>query len=69
MNDTQYRNITVWLVEQIRAGQPSHVLLQAMCDRGWRRDVAMGLIAQAMGQVAAVHGGELVIGPPLPNHP
>ncbi len=50
MNDTQYRNITVWLVEQIRAGQPSQVLLQAMCDRGWRRDVAMGLIAQAMGQ-------------------
>lgn len=50
MNDTQYRNITVWLIEQIRAGQPSQVLLQAMCDRGWRRDVAMGLIAQALGE-------------------
>lgn len=50
MNDTQYRTITVWLMEQIRAGQPSRVLLQAMCDRGWRRDVAMGLIAQAMGE-------------------
>ena len=52
MNETQYRNITVWLVEQVRAGQPSQVLLQAMCDRGWRRDVAMGLIAQTMGQPA-----------------
>lgn len=50
MNETQYRNITVWLIEQIRAGQPTQVLLQAMCDRGWRRDVAMGLIAQAMGE-------------------
>lgn len=50
MNEIQYRNITVWLVEQISAGQPTHVLLQAMCDRGWRRDVAMGLIAQAMGE-------------------
>lgn len=50
MNETQYRNITVWLVEQIRAGQPAQALLQAMCDRGWRRDVAMGLIAQAMGE-------------------
>lgn len=52
MNETHYRNITVWLIEQIRAGQPTQVLLQAMCDRGWRRDVAMGLIAQAMGQPA-----------------
>jgi prolyl 4-hydroxylase len=50
MNETHYRNITVWLVEQIRAGQPTQVLLQAMCDRGWRRDVAMGLIAQALGE-------------------
>ena len=50
MNETHYRNITVWLEEQIRAGQPSQVLLQAMCDRGWRRDVAMGLIAQATGE-------------------
>lgn len=50
MNETHYRNITIWLVEQIRAGQPTQVLLQAMCDRGWRRDVAMGLIAQAMGE-------------------
>jgi prolyl 4-hydroxylase len=52
MNETHYRNITVWLIEQIRAGQPTQVLLQAMCDRGWRRDVAMGLIAQAMGERA-----------------
>jgi prolyl 4-hydroxylase len=50
MNETHYRNITVWLIEQIRAGQPTQVLLQAMCDRGWRRDVAMGLIAQALGE-------------------
>jgi prolyl 4-hydroxylase len=53
MNETHYRNITVWLIEQIRAGQSTQVLLQAMCDRGWRRDVAMGLIAQAMGERAA----------------
>ena len=50
MADTDYRNITQWLVEQLRAGQPTHALLQSMCDRGWRRDLAMGLIAEAMGE-------------------
>ena len=49
MADADYRSITRWLVEQIRAGQPTHALLQSMCDRGWSRDVAMGLIAQALG--------------------
>jgi prolyl 4-hydroxylase len=50
MADADYRNITRWLVEQIRAGQPTHALLQSMCDRGWSRDVAMGLIARALGE-------------------
>ncbi len=50
MADTDYRSITQWLVEQLRAGQPTHALLQSMCDRGWRRDLAMGLIAEAMGE-------------------
>lgn len=50
MANADYRNITQWLVEQLRAGQPTHALLQSMCDRGWRRDLAMGLIAEAMGE-------------------
>lgn len=50
MADADYRNITRWLVEQIRAGQPTHALLQSMTQQGWRRDIAMGLIAQAMGE-------------------
>ncbi len=50
MVNADYRNITRWLVEQIRAGQPAHALLQSMTERGWRRDIAMGLIAQAMGE-------------------
>ncbi|MFZ2752205.1 MAG: 2OG-Fe(II) oxygenase [Lysobacteraceae bacterium] len=50
MADAEYRNITRWLVEQIRAGQPTHALLQSMSQQGWRRDIAMGLIAQAMGE-------------------
>lgn len=52
-SSADYRNITRWLVEQLRAGQPSHALLQSMCDRGWRRDLAMGLIAEAMGERSA----------------
>jgi prolyl 4-hydroxylase len=82
MNETHYRNITVWLIEQIRAGQPTQVLLQAMCDRGWRRDVAMGLIAQALGErsepgampvlpvspqaVAPTDDGAVVVAKPIP---
>ncbi len=50
MADPDYRDITRWLVEQLRAGQPTHALLQSMCDRGWKRDLAMGLIAEAMGK-------------------
>lgn len=49
-SSADYRNITRWLVEQLRAGQPTHALLQSMCDRGWGRDLAMGLIAEAMGE-------------------
>jgi prolyl 4-hydroxylase len=49
MGDADYRDITQWLVAQIRAGHYAHTLLQSMCERGWGRDVAMGLIAQAMG--------------------
>ena len=54
MANTDYRNITQWLVQQLRAGQPTHALLQAMCDRGWKRDLAMGLIAEAMGERSVV---------------
>ncbi len=50
MANADYRNITRWLVEQLRAGQSTHALLQSMCDRGWKRDLAMGLIAEAMGE-------------------
>ncbi len=49
-SNVDYRNITQWLVQQLRAGQPTHALLQSMCDRGWKRDLAMGLIAEAMGE-------------------
>lgn len=52
--NADYRNITRWLVEQLHAGQPTHALLQAMCDRGWKRDLAMGLIAEAMGERSVV---------------
>jgi prolyl 4-hydroxylase len=54
MADADYRNINRWLVEQIRAGQPTHALLQSMTERGWRRDIALGLIAQAMGERSGV---------------
>jgi prolyl 4-hydroxylase len=50
MVNADYRNITRWLVEQIRAGQSAHALLQSMTERGWRHDIAMGLIARAMGE-------------------
>jgi prolyl 4-hydroxylase len=54
MANADYRNITQWLVEQLCVGQPTHALLQAMCDRGWKRDLAMGLIAEAMGERTVV---------------
>lgn len=53
MANADYRNITQWLAQQLHAGQPTHALLQSMCDRGWRRDLAMGLIAEAMGERSA----------------
>ncbi len=56
MANADYRNINQWLVQQLRAGQPTHALLQSMCDRGWKRDLAMGLIAEAMGERSVVTG-------------
>lgn len=50
MATADYDNIKRWLVDQLGAGQPSHALLQSMCDRGWRRDLAMNLLAEAMGE-------------------
>ena len=44
-----YRAIRQWITEQIRAGQPTEALLRAMCDQGWRRDLALSLIAGTMG--------------------
>lgn len=52
MFNADYREIRQWLVEQIHAGQPADALLRSMRDRGWNRDVAMGLIAQAMSMAA-----------------
>jgi prolyl 4-hydroxylase len=56
MADSDYRDITTWLVDQIRAGQSTHALLQSMTGRGWGRDVAMELIARAMGERSSAHG-------------
>jgi prolyl 4-hydroxylase len=56
MADADYRNITRWLVEQIQAGQSTHALLQSMSQRGWGRDLALGLIAQAMGERSGATG-------------
>ncbi len=50
MANAEYQKITQWLVEQIGKGHNGHTLLQSMCERGWSREVAMGLIAQAMGE-------------------
>ncbi len=65
MANAEYRNITQWLAQQLRAGQPTHALLQAMCERGWKRDLAMGLIAEAMGErsVAAELSPAAVVAP------
>jgi prolyl 4-hydroxylase len=50
MSSADYRDITRWIVEQARVGQSTDALLRAMCDRGWDRAQALGLIAQALGQ-------------------
>lgn len=66
MVNADYRNITRWLVEQIRAGQSTHALLQSMSQQGWRRDIAMGLIAQAMGERSgAADASPEAVAPPL----
>jgi prolyl 4-hydroxylase len=57
MTDVDYRDIKQWIVEQIQAGHPGQVLLQSMSERGWRRDLAMGLIAQATGVRSSASGG------------
>lgn len=49
MSHHDYRAIRQWITEQIRVGQPTEALLRAMCDQGWRRDLALSLIAGAMG--------------------
>lgn len=52
MSDSDFANIRGWLVEQIRAGYSANSLLQSMLDRGWGRELALGLIAQALGERA-----------------
>ena len=52
MSDSDFANIRGWLVEQIRAGYSANSLLLSMQDRGWGRELALGLIAQAMGDRA-----------------
>lgn len=49
MPQHDYRAIRRWIAEQIRAGQPTEALVRAMCDQGWRRDLALSLIAGTMG--------------------
>jgi prolyl 4-hydroxylase len=56
--DAAYRDITRWIVEQARLGQSTDALLRAMCDRGWDRTQAMGLIAQALGTRDALPAAE-----------
>ena len=56
MADADYRNITRWLVEQLRAGQSAPALLHSMSERGWARDAAMELIAKAMGERSGAAG-------------
>ncbi len=60
MAEPDYSSIRRWLIDQIRAGQSSAALLQSMSERGWGRDVAMGLIAQAMGERSA---GQMAVTP------
>jgi prolyl 4-hydroxylase len=74
MSDGDYQDIKQWIVEQIRAGHPGQVLLQSMTERGWRHDLAMGLIAQATevrsdtsGSAAAAASGQ-ISGPPRASH-
>jgi prolyl 4-hydroxylase len=52
MADADYRDISRWLVQQLRAGQSTHALMQSMSGRGWGRDIAMELIARAMAERA-----------------
>jgi prolyl 4-hydroxylase len=56
MADAEYRDITRWLATQIRAGQTTHALLQSMSERGWARDIAMGLMARAMAERSSMAG-------------
>jgi prolyl 4-hydroxylase len=60
MPDADYRDITLWITEQMRAGRPGHVLLESMLERGWRRDLAMDLIAQATGERQSTRGAPAV---------
>lgn len=68
MADAEYRDITRWLVQQLRAGQSMHALLQSMAERGWGRDIAMELIARAMAERSSV-AGVLPISAATPSQP
>jgi prolyl 4-hydroxylase len=63
MSEYGQRDITQWLADQIRAGHSGPVLLQVMVDRGWNRDVANGLIAEAMS-ARAMAGAAAQTSPP-----
>jgi prolyl 4-hydroxylase len=56
--DAAYRDITRWIVDQARLGQSTDALLRAMCERGWDRAQAMGLIAQALGARDAISAAQ-----------
>jgi len=63
MSTHDYRAIRRWITEQIRAGQPTEALLRAMCDQGWRRDLALSLIAGTMGGTGDTPGIAVDSGP------
>jgi prolyl 4-hydroxylase len=52
MAEADYRSIMQWLVAQIQAGHDAPTLLQSMRERGWSHEIAMELIAKAMGERA-----------------
>jgi prolyl 4-hydroxylase len=41
-----------WVVAQLAAGQPAAVLLRAMLDSGWSRDVALSVLGAEVEEVA-----------------
>lgn len=52
--ETERNRTARWIVEHIQAGQTVPALLQAMCDQGWDRDLAVQMIEHALqAQLAA----------------